>query len=163
MRILPVGATPPAGSACPATFRSSCGALSPSPPTAKNLEASVYGRQILVVLAAASGSRHCRLMISGEFRKSADLGRFNLWRPTVVDRTRRRWVQVQPALHSGNHASFTFSNAWIIVLSGRAREGPFSERPPLERSYRSLRRLARQAVCFIDVLDAGNVSAVGVI
>ncbi len=34
----------------------------------------------------------------GESRKTEDLGRSNLWRPTVVDRMRgSQWVQAQPA------------------------------------------------------------------
>ncbi len=44
----------------------------------------------------AAGS--ARPVISREFWKSEDLGRFNLWRPMVVDRMRgSKCVQAQPA------------------------------------------------------------------
>ena len=39
-----------------------------------------------------------------------------------------------PTPHSGKHISLRTFVLWIIVLSGRAREGPFSERPPLDRT-----------------------------
>ena len=49
-------------------------------------------------LPAASGSRQRRPLIHEKFRGFADLGRFNLWRPMVVNRPRgSNRVQAQPA------------------------------------------------------------------
>ena len=67
----------------------------------KTLAAPIHGGQgSSAGCAAASGTGHCpvqaqparrrqrRQEFSGEFRKTADLGRFNLWRPMVVERIR---------------------------------------------------------------------------
>ena len=84
-----------------------------------------------------------------DFRRIPEIrrpfGRFNLWRPTVVERMRGSMcVQAQPAV--------------FRVGSG---EAPFLKRQPSQRNLP--RCLARQAVCFIDVLNVADVSAVGVI
>ena len=87
----------------------------------KTLTAPIHGGQgSSAGCAAAGGTGHCpvqaqparrrqrRQEFSGEFRKTADLGRFNLWRPMVVERIRgsnrlsalptgSRCVQAQPA------------------------------------------------------------------
>ena len=50
-------------------------------------------------VAVGTADRKRRPVISGEFRKSADLGRFNLWRPMVVARTRgSKWPSALPTV-----------------------------------------------------------------
>ena len=62
---------------------SPCGALSPSLPTTKNLEALIYGRQIRLAGAITarrlSPSWQRQPAISREFWKSGEPGSFNLW------------------------------------------------------------------------------------
>ena len=80
----------------------------------KTLAAPIYGGQgSSAGCAAAGGTGHCpvqaqparrrqrRQEFSGEFRKTADLGRFNLWRPMVVERIRgSRWNRALPGAGS---------------------------------------------------------------
>ena len=69
-----------------------------------------------------------------------------------------QWVQAQPArrrsvrrdvsrstTESGNYVSFSYFVTWIGVLFGRAREGLFSEKPPLDRPLNRFNQNLRTA------------------
>ena len=76
-----------------------------------------FGYKLHWFIGSLSGrggcSRQRRYEFSGEFRKTADFGRFNLWRPTVVDRT--RGSNRQSALPTGR------SNVWRLIVVDRTR------------------------------------------
>ena len=82
------------------------------PPAAAPLSGEPSDTNSIGSLEACPGeggcSRQRRYEFSGEFRKTADFGRFSLWRPTVVDRTRgSNRVRVLP----GGNSNLWFPNS----------------------------------------------------
>ena len=75
----------------------------------------------------AEVSRQCRPAIRKEPCGFADLGRSNLWRPMVVDRTGgSRWVQAQPA-----------GSRWVQARACPSRQC----RPVISRRFLEIRRI----------------------
>ena len=84
----------------PGCAAAGCGAVAPSLPTTKNLEALIYGRQIRAAPADAGGTGHCPAAaptgVFRESRKTEEFGGFNLW-PLNSCQNRRQQPAVGPA------------------------------------------------------------------
>ena len=91
------------------------------------------------VAAQGSTSRQRRPVISGEFRKFADLGRFNLWRPMVVARTGgSKCVQAQPAGRQGDQGSLRCLFYARVAWPPRQQAEPGTARPTGSKWNRAL-------------------------
>ena len=81
-------------------------------------------------VAVGTADRKRRPVISGEFRKFADLGRFNLWRPMVVARTGgSKCVQAQAAGCQRDQGSLRRLSYARIAWPPRQQAEPGTARP----------------------------------